>query len=93
MIFNTDTQVLEEAKLKEKTQKELNVVLHNDDINSFDFVINSLIEVCDHDPLQAEQCTILVHYKGKCDVKRGSFADLRPIRNELTNRGLSATIE
>jgi len=93
MIFNTDTQVLEEVELKEKTQKELNVVLYNDDINSFDFVINSLIEVCDHEPLQAEQCTILVHYKGKCDVKRGSFADLRPIRNELTNRGLSATIE
>jgi ATP-dependent Clp protease adaptor protein ClpS len=93
MIFNTDTQVLEEVELKEKTQKELNVVLYNDDVNSFDFVINSLIEVCDHEPLQAEQCTILVHYKGKCDVKRGSFADLRPIRNELTNRGLSATIE
>jgi ATP-dependent Clp protease adaptor protein ClpS len=93
MIFNTDTQVLEEVELKEKTQKELNVVLYNDDFNSFDFVINSLIEVCDHEPLQAEQCTILVHYKGKCDVKRGSFADLRPIRNELTNRGLSATIE
>ena len=93
MRNNIETETLEQVEVKEKTQKELNVVLYNDDVNSFDFVINSLIEVCNHDPIQAEQCTFLVHFKGKCEVKRGSFADLRPIRNELTNRGLSATIE
>jgi len=93
MVNSLDTDVLEAVEVKKQTVKELNVVLHNDDVNSFDFVIDSLIEVCKHDALQAEQCTILVHYKGKCKVKRGSFSELRPIRNELTNRGLTATIE
>ena len=93
MNNTTQTELLENLEVKEKTTKELNVVLYNDDVNTFDFVIESLIEVCGHELIQAEQCTILIHLKGKCEVKRGCFSDLRPIRNELTNRGLSATIE
>jgi ATP-dependent Clp protease adaptor protein ClpS len=93
MSNKTETEVLEIVEVKEKIKKELNVVLYNDDVNTFDFVIDSLIDVCDHNPIQAEQCTILVHLKGKCEVKRGSFTELRPIRNALTERGLSATIE
>ena len=69
------------------------LVLHNDDFNTFDFVIESLIEVCEHTTEQAEQCTYLVHYKGKCDVKSGSFDFLRPMRRALADRGLNATIE
>lgn len=69
------------------------LILYNDDYNTFDFVIESLIEVCGHDPVTAEQCTMIVHYKGKCDVKSGSQEILLPLRNELDSRGLTAAIE
>jgi ATP-dependent Clp protease adaptor protein ClpS len=93
MSNKTETEVLEIVEVKEKIKKELNVVLYNDDVNTFDFVINSLIEVCEHNLIQAEQCTFIIHYKGKCEVKKGDFTELRPIRNELTKRGLTAVIE
>ena len=69
------------------------LILHNDDVHSFDYVISSLIEVCDMESTQAEQCTYLVHYKGKCDVKKGSFGILKPFREGLIERGLNATID
>lgn len=68
------------------------ILLHNDDVHTFDFVILSLIEVCSHTPEQAEQCTWLVHYKGKCEVKSGSYDFLEPMCSALLNRGLSAEI-
>ncbi len=68
------------------------LTLHNDDIHTFDYVIDALIEVCDHDIVQAEQCTYIVHYKGKCEVKKGSSDFLSPMRHELIERGLKATI-
>jgi ATP-dependent Clp protease adaptor protein ClpS len=54
----------------EKTSSERLLILHNDDVHTFDFVIEALIKICELEPIQAEQCTFLVHYKGKCDVKR-----------------------
>lgn len=69
------------------------LVLHNDDVHTFDYVIDSLIEVCDLEIVQAEQCTYLVHYKGKCDVKKGSYHFLKPLKQGLTDRGLNATID
>ena len=69
------------------------LILHNDDVHSFDYVIESLIEVCEMEAVQAEQCTYLVHYKGKCDVKKGSYSLLKPYREGLSNRGLNATID
>ncbi len=75
-----------EARLRE-------LVLYNDDHNTFDFVIEALVEVCEHDSLQAEQCTYIVHYNGKCGVKRGSYTTLNPMRVALCDRGLSAVIE
>ncbi len=69
------------------------LILHNDDVHSFDYVIDTLIEVCDLDATQAEQCTYLVHYKGKCDVKKGTFNVLKPFREGLIDRGLNATID
>ena len=69
------------------------LILHNDDVHSFDYVIDSLIEVCEMDATQAEQCTYLVHYKGKCDIKKGSYSILKPYREGLTERGLNATID
>jgi len=69
------------------------LILHNDDVHSFDYVIDSLIEVCEMEATQAEQCTYLVHYKGKCEIKKGSYDILKPYREGLTERGLNATID
>lgn len=74
-------------------KKVREIILHNDDVNTFEHVIVSLMEICDHDPLQAEQCAVLVHYTGKCSVKRGAFDVLRPMCEALCDRGLSAEIQ
>lgn len=68
------------------------IVLFNDDINTFDHVIETLIDVCKHSSEQAEQCAVLVHYKGKCTVKTGSLAELKPQCIRLLEAGLSAEI-
>ncbi len=85
----------EQWELSEQTsiKKPLNIVLFNDDFNTFDFVIDTLIEVCNHTPEQAETCTWIVHYKGRCEVKSGVAAELKPICKELLNRNLTASIE
>jgi ATP-dependent Clp protease adaptor protein ClpS len=72
---------------------EMFLVLYNDDVNSFEFVIETLIEVCGHQPEQAEQCALITHTKGKCDIKKGPFSTLKPIKEILILRGLSAVIE
>lgn len=69
-----------------------NLVVFNDEVNTFDHVINTLIDVCAHTPEQAEQCTLLIHYKGKCSVKNGSWEELVPMRNEICRRGISAEV-
>ncbi|MBP6585426.1 MAG: ATP-dependent Clp protease adaptor ClpS [Flavobacterium sp.] len=68
------------------------IILYNDDVNTFDHVIDTLIAVCNHTAEQAEQCAILVHYKGKCTVKTGSFEELKPQCTQLLEAGLSAEI-
>ena len=81
---------IEEGKVSEG---ELwSIILHNDDVNTFDHVIDSLVDVCNHDVYQAEQCALITHLKGKCDVKHGGIIALKPIKEELERRGLSATI-
>ena len=78
---------------KESLEGIRNLILYNDDFNSFDFVIETLIKVCKHEPEQAEQCTLTVHFKGKCDIKSGTYKELIPICNEMTNRRLTVEIE
>lgn len=68
------------------------LIVFNDEINTFDHVINTLMEVCEHTPEQAEQCTLIIHYKGKCSVKNGSWEELVPMRNEICRRGISAEV-
>jgi ATP-dependent Clp protease adaptor protein ClpS len=80
-----------EPVIKDEAVKAL--ILYNDDFNTFDFVTESLIKVCKHDAIQAEQCTYLVHYTGKCVVKTGTFKKLKPLCEALLERGLSAKIE
>lgn len=69
------------------------LILHNDDFNTFDHVIKALMEVCKHSQEQAEQCAYIVHYNGKCDVKKGPYLIIKPMKDGLIDRGLSASIE
>lgn len=82
----------EKVKIDTKEKKNNEIVLYNDDVNTFDHVIDTLIYACDHTPEQAEQCSLLVHYKGKCTVKTGSYEDLKPRCSKLLEAGLSAEI-
>lgn len=82
-----------EEKYSVGDEHERFMILHNDDVHTFDYVIESLVEVCQHDVVQAEQCTYIVHYKGKCDVMKGSSDFLHPLKEGLVQRGLTVTIE
>ncbi len=84
------TSVTPEIEGKEEELK--NLILYNDDHNTFDFIIESLIEVCEHDMLQAENCALIAHYKGRCKVKRGTLDILRPKYVEMTNRQITVEI-
>ncbi|MDX1830282.1 MAG: ATP-dependent Clp protease adaptor ClpS [Lutibacter sp.] len=90
--MSTKKKIQEEVEVLEEVTKQHEIVLFNDDVNTFDFVIDSLIEVCEHTLEQAEQCTLLVHYKGKCTVKTGEYSDLKPRCSSLLTKGLSAEI-
>lgn len=92
-LLNLELDVQFQEELDTLIQAPKTLVLHNDEINSFDFVIETLIEVCGHDPMQAEQCTYIIHYSGKCAVKTDMFSRLQPVWAEVIHRGLTATIE
>jgi len=85
-------KIQESLLLDEEVVKQNEIVLYNDDVNTFDHVIDTLIYACDHSPEQAEQCSIIVHYKGKCTVKTGPYDDLKPRCSMLLKAGLSAEI-
>lgn len=89
----TKTETFSELDTLEMLVSEQDLIIYNDDVNSFDHVIESLIKVCKHDVIQAEQCTTIIHYSGKCQVKRGSFEKLEPMCVALLDRGISAVIE
>lgn len=86
------TKTLEQQEVKERKENLKNIVLFNDDVNTFDHVINLLVKVCNHDTIQAEQCATLVHYKGKCAVKSGSLDELKVISEILSDNGLTVEI-
>ena len=69
------------------------IIVFNDDVNTFDWVIKSLVEICDHNPAQAEQLSLIIHFKGKATVKTGPKEELKPMKDALVDRGLSAVIE
>ena len=84
---------LQESLLVDEQEKSLNeIVLFNDEVHTFDHVIRTLIDVCEHTPEQAEQCSIIVHHNGKCTVKTGEYSDLKPRCTRLLQAGLSAEI-
>lgn len=90
-----------DPKHKEITEEGVDVldangyqlIVWNDDVNTFDWVIKTLIEVCKHEPEQAEQCAMLIHYKGKAEVKRGSYEELKTMCEAIVGRGIGATVE
>jgi ATP-dependent Clp protease adaptor protein ClpS len=88
-----NTAYEQDVDVVEKEELLRDLILYNDEVNTFDFVIKSLVEVCEHDVLQAEQCTVIVHYNGKCVVKSGEYDKLDPMRHALIDRGLSAVIK
>lgn len=90
--MSTREKIKEDVSVVEKEKNLNEIVLYNDDVNTFDHVINTLIYACEHTPEQAEQCSIIVHYKGKCTVKTGEFDDLKPRCTMLLDAGLSAEI-
>tara|TARA_R110000772_G_scaffold77314_1_gene166631 strand:+ start:110 stop:385 length:276 start_codon:yes stop_codon:yes gene_type:complete len=90
--LSTKEKIQEDRSVEVKERNLNEIVLYNDDVNTFDHVINSLIFACEHTPEQAEQCSIIVHYKGKCTVKTGEFNDLKPRCSMLLEAGLSAEI-
>ena len=91
--MGTKEKISEQQLSETDLMHENEIILYNDDINTFDHVINTLISVCDHTLEQAEQCSLIVHYKGKCGVKSGSYSELKPMCTKLLQAGLSAEIE
>lgn len=85
-----DEQVLLEEEVDTKPSSSL--VVFNDDVNNFDFVIKALVDVCNHTPEQAEQCTLIIHYNGKCSVKNGDKSTLKPMKEAICERGIDAKI-
>ena len=92
-VMSTKEKISEESSIAELESNQNEIVLFNDDVNTFDHVINTLICACEHTPEQAEQCSIIVHFKGKCIVKTGSYDELEPRCSMLLDAGLSAEIQ
>ncbi len=93
-IFSGIQWKTQESEETDVISEELhNLIVWNDDVNTFDWVIESLVDICGHEAIQAEQCAMIIHHRGKCGVKKGSFDDLRPQAEALIDRGIQATID
>lgn len=93
MLNVTKTKELIETDVLTDTEEPCSLVVWNDEVNTFEWVIETLMDVCKHTEEQAEQCAWLIHYKGKYAVKNGSFDELKPMCDEITDRGIGATVE
>ena len=82
----------EDVLLLEETTDVRDLVVYNDDVNTFEHVTKTLIDVCQHEPEQAEQCTLLIHYKGQCTVKHGAYDELVSLCSAIHDRGISADV-
>ena len=90
----TNSNILEpQAKEELMSSKGNSLILYNDTKNTFDHVISCLIDICDHDAIQAEQCAYIANYKGKCDIKKGEYQYLKDLQNALIKKGLIVSIE
>lgn len=82
-----------QAKEDIKSLDRNNLILYNDDKNSFDHVITCLVNICEHDMIQAEQCAYIANYKGRCDIKKGEYKYLKELKDALIGKGLIVSIE
>ena len=92
MSFQYQEDVLNEVLNDLEDQEPKSLIVFNDDYNTFDHVINTLVKICKHTLQQAEQCTWLIHYRGKCVVKTGNFRKLKPLRDGICDAGIDARI-
>jgi ATP-dependent Clp protease adaptor protein ClpS len=90
---NPQTQQHDDVDVLTEIEPKWTLVVWNDEVNSFEWVIETLMTVCGHSKEQAEQCTFIIHYKGKYGVKEGSYEALTPLRDAITERGINATLE
>ena len=88
----TEELLEEEIATGQTTDEDNQLVVYNDDVNTFDHVINTLIKVCKHTIEQAEQCTWIIHYRGKCSVKLGAYPELQPMKDAIVDAGIQAAI-
>jgi len=91
--LHTDELVLEKTEVGTSNDTVSQIVVYNDDFNTFDWVIECFVDILNHSSQQAEQLSMLIHYKGKAAVKQASLDELRPLKDALVDRGLSAVIE
>ncbi len=89
----SDTASQEETEVLTDLEDPCHLIVWNDEVNTFEWVIETLMEVCGHSYEQAEQCSYIIHFRGKYAVKHGSYDDLSPLRDAITDRGIGATIE
>jgi ATP-dependent Clp protease adaptor protein ClpS len=89
---NPSREYDEEVLVLEETDLDKKLIVYNDDVNTFDYVIDTLISVCKHTTEQATQCTMLIHYKGKCTVKTGNLELLKPMHEKLLSKSLTTEI-
>ena len=90
---DTQTDYQQDTDLLTLTEDPCNLVVWNDEVNTFEWVIETLMEVCGHSQEQAEQCAYIIHFSGKYAVKNGTYDDLKPLCDAITERGINATVE
>jgi ATP-dependent Clp protease adaptor protein ClpS len=89
----TQTKEYEEQDVLVAEEHPCSLIVWNDEVNTFDWVIETLVDVCGHSHEQAEQCAIIIHTQGKYAVKQGSYEELKPMCDAITERGIGATLE
>src|SRR5438309_10837716 len=93
MNERTDIKYQDVAELEVDTVDPFHLIVWNDEVNTFEWVIETLMEICNHSHEQAEQCAYIIHFRGKYAVKHGTYEDLRPLCDAITERGIGATVE
>ncbi|MCB0715763.1 MAG: ATP-dependent Clp protease adaptor ClpS [Chitinophagaceae bacterium] len=88
-----NTQGKEEVDILTQTEEPCHLIVWNDEVNTFEWVIETLVDICGHSYEQAEQCAYIIHNNGKYAVKNGHYEDLKPLCEAITERGINATIE
>ena len=93
MSWQFQEEELEDVLVDENQDEGRGLMVYNDEYDTFDHVIDTLIKVCKHERVQAEQCTYLIHFKGKCEVRKGSYEDLKPMKEGVTDEGVQPAHE